>query len=84
MDGLKEAHIHCDLEDNFKMPLDPRESSKIYFLKGYIYIYTIPGSGKSPGVEKQPTLVFLPGELHGERSLVDYSLWGCKKSDMIK
>ena len=35
-DGLKEAHIHCDLEDNFKMPLDPREPYKIYFLKGII------------------------------------------------
>ena len=30
----------------------------------------------------QPTPVFLPGKSHGERSLVDYSLWGCKESDM--
>ena len=29
-----------------------------------------------------PTPVFLPGEFHGERSLVDYSPWGCKESDM--
>ena len=35
-----------------------------------------------------PTLVFLPGESHrqrrllGSRGLVDYSLWGCKKSDI--
>ena len=29
-----------------------------------------------------PTLVFLPGELHGQRSLVGFSLWGHKDSDM--
>ena len=28
-----------------------------------------------------PTPVFLPGESHGQKSLVDYSLWGCKESD---
>ena len=25
--------------------------------------------------------VFLPGESHGQRSLVGYSLWGCKELD---
>ena len=25
--------------------------------------------------------VFLPGEFHGQRSLVGYSPWGCKESD---
>ena len=29
----------------------------------------------------QPTLVFLPGESHGQRSLVTYSPWGHKESD---
>ena len=29
-----------------------------------------------------PTPVLLPGESHGQRSLVGYSPWGCKKSDM--
>ena len=29
----------------------------------------------------QPTLVFLPGESHGQKSLVGYSPWGCKESD---
>ena len=29
----------------------------------------------------QPTPVFLPGESHGQRSLVSYSPWGCKESD---
>ena len=32
----------------------------------------------------QPTPVFLPGEFHGQRSLMGYSPWGCKESDMIK
>ena len=30
-----------------------------------------------------PTLVFLPGEFHGQRSLVGYSPWSCKELDMI-
>ena len=29
----------------------------------------------------QPTPLFLPGESHGLRSLVGYSLWGRKESD---
>ena len=38
---------------------------------------------KSPWRRKwQPTPVFLPGELHGERRLVGYSPWVCKQSDM--
>ena len=28
-----------------------------------------------------PTPVFLPVEFHGQRSLADYSPWGCKESD---
>ena len=32
----------------------------------------------------QPTPVFLPGESHGERSLVGYSPWGCKESDVTE
>ena len=27
----------------------------------------------------QPTLVILLGEFHGQRSLADYTLWGCKE-----
>ena len=30
----------------------------------------------------QPTPLFLPGESHGQRSLVGYSPWGHKESDM--
>ena len=32
----------------------------------------------------QPTLVFLPGESHGQKSLVGFSLCGCKESDMAE
>ena len=34
--------------------------------------------------EWQPTPVSLPGESHGQRSLVGYSPWGCKDSDMTE
>jgi len=38
--------------------------------------------GKIPWRRKrQPTPVFLPGESHGQRSLVGCSPWGCKESD---
>ena len=38
--------------------------------------------GKIPGRrEWQPTPVFLPGEFHGQRSLVDFGPWGHKESD---
>ena len=30
------------------------------------------------------TLVFLPGESHGQRSLASYSPWGCKELDMTE
>ena len=32
----------------------------------------------------QPTPVFLPGEFHGQRSLVGFSPWGHKESDMTE
>ena len=43
---------------------------------------SIPTSGRSPGVGNgKPTPVFLPGESHGQRSLVGYSPWDHKESD---
>jgi len=37
---------------------------------------------KDPKRQKwQPTPVFLPGKLHGQRSLVGYRPWGCKELD---
>jgi len=42
----------------------------------------IPGLGRFPWRrEWQPTPVFLPGEFHGQRSLVGYSPWSHKESD---
>ena len=41
-----------------------------------------PQVGKIPWSRTwQPTPVFLPGEVHGQRSLVGYSRWGPKESD---
>ena len=34
--------------------------------------------------EGQPTLEFLPGEFHGQRSLMGYSPWSRKVSDMTE
>ena len=31
-----------------------------------------------------PTSVFLPGEFHGQSSLVGYRPWGCKELDMTE
>ena len=43
---------------------------------------SIPGSGLFPWRRKwQPSPVFLPGESHGQRSLVGYSPGGCQESD---
>ena len=35
-------------------------------------------------LEWQPTPVLLPGKFHGLRSLVGYSPWGSKESDMTE
>ena len=43
---------------------------------------SIPGLGRPPGEGKrQPTPVFLPGECHGQRSLVGCSPQGRKELD---
>ena len=42
---------------------------------------SIPESRRSPEEVWQPTPVFLPGEAHGQRSLVGCSPWGHKESD---
>ena len=40
------------------------------------------GSGRCLRVGKGNPPVFLPGKCHGQRSLVGYSPWGHKESDM--
>ena len=40
---------------------------------------------KIPWTRKwRPTPVFLPGKFYGQRSLVGYSPWGCKESEMTE
>ena len=44
-----------------------------------------PWVGKIPWRRKwQPTPILLPGKSHGQRSLVGYSPWGRKESDMTE
>ena len=44
-----------------------------------------PWVGKNPWSRKwQPTLAFLPGKFHRQRSLVGYSPWGHKELDMTE
>ena len=44
-----------------------------------------PWVGRVPWRRKwQPTPVFLPGESHGQRSLVGYSPWGRRELDMTE
>ena len=44
-----------------------------------------PWVGKIPWRRKwQPTLEFLPGESHGQRSLAGYRPWGREQSDMTE
>ena len=45
---------------------------------------SIPGSKDPLRKEWLPTLVFLPGEFYGQRSLVGYSPWGHEESDMTE
>ena len=42
---------------------------------------SIPGLGRSPGEGHGDPFLFLPGESHGERSLVSYSPWGREELD---
>ena len=39
---------------------------------------------EDPLEKKLPTSVFLPGEFHGQRSLVGYTPWGGKEVDTAK
>ena len=44
-------------------------------------LFDLKGIYQAPTLAWQPTLVFLPGESHGQRSLAGYSSWGHKESD---
>ena len=46
---------------------------------------SVPGSGRFPWRRKwQPTPGFLPGESHGQRSMVGYGPWGHRELDMTE
>ena len=46
---------------------------------------SVPGWRRSLGEgEWQPTPVFMPAGFHGQRSLLGYSLWGRKESNMTE
>ena len=46
---------------------------------------SISGSERSPWRrERLPILVFLPGEFHGQRSLVGYRPWSCTELDVTE
>ena len=42
---------------------------------------SIPGWGRSLEMEMATHASVLAWEIHGQRSLADYSSWGCKESD---
>ena len=46
----------------------------------------VPPLGREDLLEQEMAItpVFLPGESHGQRSLVGYSPWGCKELDMTE
>ena len=50
-------------------------------LSNFTFFLSVVPFGEGNG---NPTPVFLPGESHGQRGLVGYSLWGCKELDMNK
>ena len=63
---ITEGFPDCSVVKN--LPVNSRDAS------------LIPGLGRSPWRRKwQLTPVFLPGKSHGQRSLVGYSPWGCKR-----
>ena len=46
---------------------------------------SISGSCQEDCLEKQmASTIFLPGDFHGQRSLMGYSLLGCKEMDMTE
>ena len=53
-------------------------------VKKSVYHVGDPGSIPRLGRKWQPTLVFLPGESHEQRSLAGYSPSGCKESELTE
>ena len=70
------------------MSINATESDFSFCIKKKNYnslIVVNPCVGKIPWRRKwQPTPIFLPGEAHRQRSLLGYSPWGCRESDMTE
>ena len=49
-----------------------------------IWVRSLGGEDPLEGRAWQPPPVFLPGESHGQRSLVGYNPWCCSESDTVK
>ena len=47
-------------------------------------VSSVLGLRRSPGEGNGNPPLFLPGEFHGQRSLMGYCPWGCKESDITE
>ena len=71
--------------DNWKIHIQNREANLVVQIVKNLPAMLDPWIRKIPWRSKcLPTPVFLPGESHGQKSLVDYSPWGRKESDMTE
>ena len=75
----------------FKVIIDMHVSISIFLAQMVKNLLAMQESKFSPWLEKmawrrewQHIPLFLPGKSHGQRSLVGYSPWGCKESDIAE
>ena len=79
------AHMHmCVLVCMYSVQVGATGKEPACHCKGHKRCRFNPWVGKIPWRAWLHTPVFLPGELHGPRSLVGYSLWGHKELDMTE
>ena len=77
--NLKPHHIFKDLKEVKRYHLGKKMRRIVIMSQDFVYV-----SFNSRRRQWHPTPVLLPGESHGQRSLVGYSPWGRKESDMIE
>ena len=79
------SFIHTEFISNYLSYTDTHTHTHVKNMPvnvGDIRLGLDPWVGKIPWRRAwQPSLVFLSGEFHGQRSLVGYGPWGCKESD---
>ena len=78
---LTPRHLeNCNLQSSLQRWINSKESTCQAGV-----LDSIPGWERSPGEGNSNQYpVSLPGKSHGPRSLVGYSPWGCKESDMTQ